>query len=37
MSLKKIGKSFHLRRRVPKRFATVEPRELVSQSLHTDS
>lgn len=37
MSLKKIGKSFHLRRRVPKRFATIEPRELVSQSLHTDS
>lgn len=37
MSLKKIGKTLHLRRRVPKRFATIEPRELVSQSRHTDS
>jgi len=37
MSLKKIGNTYHLRRRVPKRFRPVEPRELVSQSLHTDS
>ena len=37
MALKKIGKTYHLRRRVPKRFAPIEPRELVSQSLHTDS
>ncbi|SEM05486.1 Site-specific recombinase XerD [Roseovarius azorensis] len=37
MTLKKIGKTYHLRRRVPKRFAAIEPRELVSQSLHTDS
>jgi len=37
MTLKKIGKTYHLRRRVPKRFASIEPRELVSQSLHTDS
>ncbi|MGZ2258080.1 DUF6538 domain-containing protein [Roseobacter sp. A03A-229] len=37
MALKKIGKTYHLRRRVPKRFASIEPRELVSQSLHTDS
>lgn len=37
MSLKKIGNTYHLRRRVPKRFRPVEPRELISQSLHTDS
>lgn len=37
MSLKKIGNTFHMRRRVPKRYASIEPRELVSQSLHTDS
>ena len=37
MTLKKIGKTYHLRRRVPKRFRPIEPRELVSQSLHTDS
>ena len=37
MTLKKIGKTYHMRRRVPKRYAAIEPRELVSQSLHTDS
>ena len=37
MSLKKIGNTYHLRRRVPKRFRPVELRELISQSLHTVS
>jgi len=31
------GGSFHLRRRVPRRYRAVEPREVIWASLHTDS
>jgi integrase len=31
------GKTYHLRKRVPLRFAAIEPRETVWISLHTDS
>ena len=37
MSLLLRGKTYHLRRRVPQRFADVEPRRVVWISLHTDS
>ena len=37
MSIVKRGSTFHLRRRVPKRYARVEPRKTVWISLHTDS
>lgn len=29
--------TYHLRKRVPRRFRDVEPREIVAFSLHTDS
>lgn len=31
------GKTYHLRKRVPLRFAAIEPRKVVWISLHTDS
>lgn len=37
MSIAKRGNIFHLRRRVPRRYRVVEPREVVWISLHTDS
>ncbi len=37
MSITKRGSTFHLRRRVPRRYREVEPRETVWISLHTDS
>ncbi|WP_375552331.1 DUF6538 domain-containing protein [Rhodophyticola porphyridii] len=37
MSIAKRGSTFHLRRRVPRRYSGVEPRETVWISLHTDS
>jgi len=37
MSIAKRGSTFHLRRRVPRRYRGVEPRETVWISLHTDS
>ena len=37
MAVLKRGSTFHLRRRVPKRYADVEPRKIVFVSLHTDS
>lgn len=33
----KRGKTYHLRRRVPAQYATVEPRQAIYVSLHTDS
>ena len=37
MSIVKRGSTFQLRRRVPKRYRSVEPRAVVWISLHTDS
>ncbi len=37
MAIKKRGKTQYLYRRVPKRYAAVEPRQFVWVSLHTDS
>jgi integrase len=37
MSIAKRGRLYHLRRRVPRRYSAVEPRETVWISLHTDS
>lgn len=37
MSIAKRGRLYHLRRRVPRRYRAVEPRETVWISLHTDS
>lgn len=37
MSIAKRGRLYHLRRRVPRRYRGVEPRETVWISLHTDS
>lgn len=37
MSIAKRGRLYHLRRRVPRRYRVVEPRETVWISLHTDS
>ena len=37
MSIVKRGSTFQLRRRVPQRYRTVEPRAVVWISLHTDS
>ncbi len=37
MSIVKRGRLYHLRRRVPRRYREVEPRETVWISLHTDS
>jgi len=37
MSIAKRGRLFHLRRRVPRRYRSIEPRETVWISLHTDS
>ena len=37
MAIKKRGKTQYLYRRVPKRYAGVEPRQFVWVSLHTDS
>jgi integrase len=37
MSITKRGNTLHLRRRVPTRYANVEPRKIVWISLHTDS
>ncbi len=36
-SLVQIGKTWHLRRRVPKRFQSVEPLPFIKRSLKTDS
>ena len=37
MSIAKRGRLYHLRRRVPRRYRGIEPRETVWISLHTDS
>lgn len=37
MSIAKRGRLYHLRRRVPRRYQGIEPRETVWISLHTDS
>ncbi|WP_299045801.1 DUF6538 domain-containing protein [uncultured Tateyamaria sp.] len=37
MSIAKRGRLYHLRRRVPRRYRHIEPRETVWISLHTDS
>jgi integrase len=37
VNITKRGNTLHLRRRVPKRYASVEPRQTVWISLHTDS
>ncbi|ABD54914.1 DUF6538 domain-containing protein [Jannaschia sp. CCS1] len=37
MGIAKRGRLYHLRRRVPRRYCGVEPRETVWISLHTDS
>lgn len=37
MGIAKRGRLYHLRRRVPRRYRGVEPRETVWISLHTDS
>ena len=37
MSIAKRGRLYHLRRRVPRRYRGIEPRETVWMSLHTDS
>lgn len=37
MSIAKRGRLYHLRRRVPRRYRDIEPREVVWISLHTDS
>ena len=37
MSITRRGDTFHLRRRVPRRYRDVEPRDTVWISLHTDS
>jgi integrase len=37
MSIVKRGSTFQLRRRVPQRYRSVEPREVIWISLHTDS
>ena len=37
MSIAKRTRLYHLRRRVPRRYRGVEPRETVWISLHTDS
>ncbi len=37
MGIAKRGRHYHLRRRVPRRYRGVEPRETVWISLHTDS
>ena len=37
MSVAKRGRLYHLRRRVPRRYRNIEPRETVWISLHTDS
>ena len=35
--IERRSKTYRLKRRVPKRFARVEPRAFIKQSLHTDS
>ena len=37
MTLQQRNKTFHIRKRVPTRYAGVEPRKWVWISLHTDS
>lgn len=37
MSIVRRGTTFHLRKRVPRRYMPVETREFVLLSLHTDS
>ena len=37
MSIQQRNKTFHIRKRVPTRYASVEPRKWVWISLHTDS
>lgn len=37
MGITKRGGTYYLRRRVPRRFKAVEPRETVWTSLHPDS
>ncbi|MEL6244826.1 MAG: DUF6538 domain-containing protein [Pseudomonadota bacterium] len=37
MSIAKRGRLYHLRRRVPRRYRSIEPRETVWISLHSDS
>ena len=37
MNISKRGDTFHVRRRVPKRFSRVEDREFFATTLNTDS
>lgn len=37
MSIVKRGTTYHLRKRVPRRYQPVEGREFILLSLHTDS
>ncbi|WP_371870132.1 DUF6538 domain-containing protein, partial [Gemmobacter megaterium] len=37
MSILRRNQTFHLRRRVPRRYRDVEQREMILISLHTDS
>ncbi|MGI9421048.1 MAG: DUF6538 domain-containing protein [Geminicoccaceae bacterium] len=37
MTILKRGKIYQLRRRVPRRYAAIEPRSTVWINLHTDS
>ncbi len=37
MTLILRGRTYHLRKRVPRRFRSVEPRPIIGVSLHTDS
>jgi integrase len=37
MSIQKRGRFYHLKKRVPKRFAGLDPRTFIYKSLHTDS
>lgn len=37
MSIIKRGRFFHMKRRVPKRYAAFDPRSFIYQSLYTDS
>ena len=36
-NIQKRGSTYHLRRRVPARYATIEPRSVINVSLRTDS
>jgi hypothetical protein len=37
MAIKKRGNTLSLYRRVPKRYASIEPRKFIWLALHTDS